>query len=98
MVRKIDEGWLIGLSSVLYLQLVLIRQSVSNRTVESAGIVFFTIFAGVRQFEDRPVVGVDFVSLPDHLIEDLASTVQSVGVVVLRELVLDTVYRESALG
>src|SRR3981081_272002 len=98
MVCKIHECWLIRLSSVLDLQLVLVRQSVSNGRVESARIIFFPIFARVRQLEGRSIAGVDFFSLPDRLIESLAAAVQSVRVVVLRKLVLDTVGGESALS
>lgn len=95
---KIDKGRLIRLRGVLDLQLVFVRQSVGNRTAERAWIIFFPIFARVGQLEGRSIAGVDFFSLPDRLIEPPATAVQSVHVVILRKLVLDTVDRESALG
>ncbi len=98
MVRKIDEGWLIRLGGVLDLQLVLVRQSVSNGTIEGAWIIFFSIFTRVRQLEARSVAGLDFLGLPNRLVESLATAVQSVRVVVLRKLVLDAANRESTLG
>src|SRR6202022_2921872 len=96
MVSKIDEGRLISLSSVLDLQTVLVRQSISNRTAESARIIFFAIFARVCQLEGRSVRGVQLFSLPDHFIESLATAVQRALVAVVRMLVLDTGGRESA--
>src|SRR5258707_12176061 len=98
MVRKIDEGWLIRLGGVLDLQLVLVRQSVSNGTIEGAWIIFLSIFTRVRQLEARSVAGLDFLGSPNRLVESLATAGQSVRVVVLRQLVLDAANAESTLG
>src|SRR5260370_35360920 len=98
MVRKIDEGWLIRLGGVLDLQLVLVRQSVSNGTIEGAWIIFFSIFTRVRRLEARSVAGLSFLGLPNRLVDSLPTAVRSVRDVVLPTLVLDAATRESTLA
>src|SRR6266481_5210163 len=93
-----DEGWLIRLSRVLDFQLILVGQSVGNRTAKGSRIVFFPILARVCQPERRSVAAVDFFGLPDCLIESPATAVQSVRVVILRKLVFNAADRESTLG
>src|SRR6516164_3252549 len=98
MLREIDDRRFIRLSSIFDLQPVRVHQGVGHRAAERSRIVFLSVLAGVGQPQGRSVAGLDLLGLPDHLIESLASPVEGVWAVVLRELVLDAVDCESAPG
>ena len=94
MVGHIDDCRLICLCLVLNVDGIIIGQRHHHLAVQIAGEAFFTILGQISEFH---FLGTNLFGIKNLILEAFRTTVQTMTVIITRQLILHTVQRETSL-
>src|SRR5262245_1470905 len=98
MLRLIDGSGLVGRGLIFEDQFVVAGQRVGDRCVQSAWITLLAVFTGVGEHDSLGLLRLEWLCMPNNLVNTVDSSVQGIRSVVLCQLVLHSDQREFTIG